>query len=52
MLYTLPKPQIQDLSQQWSKVSSSLNSSLVGSNVECFKVILMQSAFLIEESNR
>ena len=42
----------QDLSQQLSRASSSLNPSLVASNSECPRATFLQPASLVEESNR
>ena len=49
---TLPKPQIQDTSQQPSRAFSSPSLSQVASNSECPRAKSMQPASLLEESNR
>ena len=48
----LPKPRIQDPSQQPSRASSSPNSSQVASNGEYPRATSMQSASLVKELNR
>ena len=48
----ITKASDQDPFQQSSRVSSSLSSSLVASNGECPRAILLQPASLVEESNR
>ena len=48
----LPKPRIQDLSQQSSRASSLLSFSQVAFNGECPRATSMQPASLVEELNR
>ena len=52
MLWALPKPWIQDLSQQLNRASFLLSLSLVASNSECLRAIWMRLASLVKESNR
>ena len=52
MSCALPKPRIQDPSQQSSRASFSPSPSQVASDSECPRATLIQPASLVEESNK